>query len=209
MTEEHDFLKETDVLRRLRILEAIEESPQVSQRFLADRLGVAVGVANACVHALVRKGAVKIHGENNRSITYHLTKRGVLYKSRLALEWSRNTLDFYQEARRDISKRLEAAVGEGFHRVVLFGAPEQIEIASIIAPGVGMTVEAVVQEDGGYLGDSVAGAPVVTLDVLMDIEADAVVLLGEVDDSSLGSLRDMLETSNPELTVLDLDGGEQ
>jgi DNA-binding MarR family transcriptional regulator len=171
MTDE--FLRQSEALRVLRTLEAIEQDPSVSQRELAGTLGVAVGVANACVRTLARKGMVKIRGENNRSITYHLTKKGLLHKSRLAMEWTRNTVDFYRQARRDVADRLRVLAGRGETRLVLVGDEALAEIAVIVSGEAGVSVLAVVL-DGPRDGE-LLGVPVTGLQEALAFGPDAVV----------------------------------
>jgi len=50
------FLRPGEALRDLQTLEAIEERPDISQRDLAARLGVAVGLTIACLRKMARKG---------------------------------------------------------------------------------------------------------------------------------------------------------
>lgn len=159
-SEHNPFLREAEALRDLRALEAIEADPSVSQRQLAQILGVAVGVANACVRTLVRKGLVKIRGENNRTITYHLTHQGVLQKSMLAMQWTRNTLDFYRQARRDVATHLTELAEAGIESAVLLGARELAEIVAVVAPESGIRLVGVIDPDGSALGSVLAGVPV-------------------------------------------------
>lgn len=176
MPERNTFLKETEALRDLRALEAIERDPAMSQRELAHTLGVAVGVANACVRTLARKGLVKIRGTSNRSITYHLTKAGVLHKSMLAMEWTRNTVDFYVQARRQVAEQLAALAAAGSRRVILDGANELAEIAALVSAETGVTVIGVLADGADPIGGAILGIAVSTLDAQEPAEApDAVV----------------------------------
>lgn len=184
-----EFLKETEALRDLRTLEAIEADSGVSQRELAGTLGVAVGVANACIRTLVRKGLVKIQGTSNRSITYHLTKAGVLHKSRLAMEWTRNTLDFYRQARRDVAGHLAGLAREGASAIVLDGANELAEIAALVSAEAGVRVVGVLRDGESPIGDAVLGVPVTTLEQAAAEEPDAVVLCVDVSLERLQAIR--------------------
>lgn len=176
MAESGKFLKETEELRSLRALEEIERDPNISQRELASRLGVALGIANACVHALVRKGLVKIRGDNNRSISYHLTKKGVVAKSSLAVEWTKNTVDFYRLARQRVASELAEMAGRGARTVVLLGANEVTEIAALVAGQVGVKVLGIIRTGESYLGDDLLGIPVGELeDILAAHHPDLVV----------------------------------
>ncbi|HEB12579.1 MAG TPA: winged helix-turn-helix transcriptional regulator [Actinobacteria bacterium] len=133
-------LKETEALQNLRALEEIEKNPQISQRELSSHLGVALGITNALLKTLARKGQIKIRGKNNRSLTYHLTHAGVLAKSSLAMRWTLNTIGFYRQARHSIAQRLSLLAEDGAQSVVLYGHSELTEIVSVLAPEVGMKI---------------------------------------------------------------------
>ncbi len=74
-----------EVLRRL------HQTPEVSQRTLAQELGVALGSINFCLRALVGKGLVKMQnfGQSKSKLryAYSLTPAGVAEKSKLTAEF--------------------------------------------------------------------------------------------------------------------------
>lgn len=187
-------------LRELRVLERIESNPHVSQRQLASELGVALGVANACVSTLVRKGLVKIRGESNRSLTYHLTKQGVLHKAALALEWTNNTITDYVTARATVRGQLDALLDRGIARVALLGADEAAELIALIAPQAGITVVAAIDAGGRRIGDTLAGVPVAAVGVLEPDALDAVLVADRTLDP------DALGPDWADLPVLTLNG---
>ena len=71
----------------LKILKHIEANPRVSQRQLAQKLGVSVGKINYCVQALITKGWVKAgnfkRNPNKVSYLYLLTPAGIEEKAKL------------------------------------------------------------------------------------------------------------------------------
>ena len=82
----------------LEILEAIEESSDVTQRHLARRLGVALGLANSYLKRCVRKGLIKVQQAPANRYLYYLTPKGFAEKSRLTAEYLRVSLSFYRRA---------------------------------------------------------------------------------------------------------------
>jgi len=90
-------MAERDKLREethFRVLRALEENPHLSQRELAQTLGVSVAKVNYLINALVEKGHVKIEafrrsGDKLNKIAYLLTPQGL--SNRMAL--TRNYLD--------------------------------------------------------------------------------------------------------------------
>lgn len=163
-------------LRELRALEEIERNPRISQRQLATELGVALGVANACVHTLVRKGLVKIRGESNRSLSYHLTKQGVLHKASLAIEWTNNTINDYVQARARMRRQLDGLAASGVRRVVVLGADEVSELVTLIAPQAGIEVVAAVRLGTPPIAETLAGVPVLDIAQVRDESIDAAVV---------------------------------
>lgn len=185
--------------RDLQALEAIEEDPNISQRDLSQRLGVALGITNALIKTLVRKGLIKIRGENNRTLTYHLTHAGVLHKSRLAMQWTLNTINDYRRLRREVAERLAAFHAAGAKRVILYGANELAEIAVVVAQEAGVEIIGVVDDQGD--GRWVAGHQVRLLADLVRLSPDAIINCREVginigelakSDSRKPPVRDLL-----------------
>ena len=119
------------------ILDRIEADEEVSQRDLADELGVALGMVNAYIKRCVRTGLIKIHQMPPRRYRYYLTPQGFAEKSRLTAQYLR---DSFGALRRGLSsfERLYADLGEaGVGRVILVGDDEMLEVgilASLSTP---------------------------------------------------------------------------
>jgi len=66
---------------RYRLLSLLQRNPELSQRELADRIGISLGKTNYCVKALIDKGWIKIHNfrnsRNKSAYLYKLTPAGV------------------------------------------------------------------------------------------------------------------------------------
>jgi len=75
-----------DEIRYL-ILRELEHDPRLSQRKLAESLGVSVGKTNYCLRALVNRGLVKVknfrRSGNKLAYAYQLTPRGIADKARV------------------------------------------------------------------------------------------------------------------------------
>ncbi|MCL5291885.1 MAG: winged helix-turn-helix transcriptional regulator [Actinobacteria bacterium] len=193
--EDGVFLKEAEALHNLRALEEIEKNPSISQRELSDRLGIALGITNALLKTLVRKGLIKIRGENNRSLTYHLTHAGVLAKSRLAVKWTLNTIDFYRQARQSVASKLQALAEEDVKSVVLYGLGSLTEIAAIVAPEVRLEVIGIVDGQSKKCSGSLAGYPKMRIEQLSEERTDAVVICANVDDEEVEKLGQHIEAT--------------
>ena len=80
----------------LKILKHIQSSPEVTQRQLAQQLGVSVGEVNYCINALVDKGLGKAgdfkRNSDKWSYLYLLTPKGIEEKSKLTARFLKRKL---------------------------------------------------------------------------------------------------------------------
>jgi len=142
----------------LGLLAAVEDDARVTQRSLADRLGVALGLTNAYLKRCVKKGWIKVHEIPARRYAYYLTPTGFAEKSRLTAQFLSSSFSFFRRAREDCSQCLRHAKASGWQRVLLFGGGELAEIASISAAEAGVELVGVVVP--GSNQKQIAGLPV-------------------------------------------------
>jgi len=99
---------------RLRVLRALEANPELSQRQLAQELGVSLGGVNYALKALIERGFVK--ADNFRksgtkvAYLYVLTPKGIAEKSALATAFLGRKLEEYEVLRQEIES-LKGEVG--------------------------------------------------------------------------------------------------
>lgn len=170
-------------LRELHALEMLEQSPDLSQRDLARRLGVAVGVANACIGRMADTGLIKIERINSRNLSYALTPAGFAAKARLSLEYARITIDWYREAKRSVTEGLSVLGEMGVERVGIVGANEVAEIVGVVCAHRGIVISAIADDSGTVLpGSFFMGLPVCSLDDLAGSGCEAIVVTHLEDD---------------------------
>ena len=78
----------------LEILDVIQKQSDVSQRHLAQHLGVALGLANSYLKRCVRKGLIKITEAPANRYLYYLTPMGFAEKSRLTARYLNYSFSF-------------------------------------------------------------------------------------------------------------------
>ncbi len=117
----------------LEVLEAVVDQKQLTQRDLARQLGVALGLANSYLKRCTRKGLIKIHQAPANRYLYYLTPKGFAEKSRLTAQYLSYSLDFYRKSGLSYARAFQLCERNGWKKVVLYGASELAEIASIRA----------------------------------------------------------------------------
>ena len=83
-----------------KVLRILEQNPQVSQRELANELGVSLGKANYCLKALIEKGLVKAdnfkNSSNKLAYFYVLTPSGIEAKAKISIQFLQRKMDEYE-----------------------------------------------------------------------------------------------------------------
>ena len=88
----------------------IEKNPQVSQRQIADKLGMSLGSINYCIKALIEKGYIKItnftENPNKLRYAYLLTPTGIKAKASLTAQFLKRKMTEFEALKIEI-KSLE------------------------------------------------------------------------------------------------------
>lgn len=113
----------------LGILNAVNESSAVTQRNLADELGIALGLANAYLRRCINKGYVKVRRAPARRYAYYLTPKGFAEKARLTSEYLSESLSFFRTAKTQCSEAFRLSADKSWRRIALAGTGELCEIA--------------------------------------------------------------------------------
>jgi len=171
-----EFYKPGEPLRDLQFLKELEQNPNVSQRELSHKLDIALGVTNACLKKMVRRGWIKIKKIPPRRIGYYLTPHGFAEKSKLTYRFLSNTIHQYTATKKDITEKLLSLEGAGIKRIAFFGASDEMEIAYVTLAGVKLELVGIVDDDPAKQNrqffDFVIGSP----EMLLHWNPDAVLI---------------------------------
>lgn len=159
----------------LGILAAVQQDSQVTQRNVAQQLGIALGLANAYLKRCVRKGYVKVQQIPRRRYAYYLTPTGFSEKSRLTAKYLSGSFDFFRRARNDCTALLNELERNGCRRVALAGLSDMVDIVSLCARGSGVSIAGII--DPAASEASYVGIPLVH-DAAALSEIDAVIVTG-------------------------------
>jgi len=118
-------------LRSLQILEEIDNTHSPSQRYLARKLNISLGLANSFIKRLAKKGYVKITTIPRNRFKYILTPQGFAEKSRLTYEFVQYSFSLYKEALKKFEGLLNELEKGKVKKVVFYGASDLSEIALI------------------------------------------------------------------------------
>jgi EPS-associated MarR family transcriptional regulator len=121
MTSRRSNLQQDTYFRVLRIL---HHSPDVTQREIAQLLGVSTSGLNYCLNALIDKGWVKVHNfnesKNKFGYIYLLTPIGIAEKASLTGRFLQRKLKEYEEMRVEI-ETLRSEVSRPINNGIVVG----------------------------------------------------------------------------------------
>ena len=109
MTTRRSQLQEDTYFRVLRML---QDNPDMTQREIAEKLGISTSGLNYCLKALIDKGWVKVQNftqsKNKFGYIYVLTPQGIAEKTLLAGRFLKRKMTEYEELQTEI----EALISE-------------------------------------------------------------------------------------------------
>ena len=157
--------------RDLQLLEALEQESTITQRTLASRLGIALGLTNLYLKRLIRKGYIKCVTVSPNRLVYSLTPKGVARKARLTYEFMKYSLDFYRDARQHLRHSLQLAMPRQ-RRVAIYGTGDAAELVFLLLRDMGLELIAVFgpEVDRPFLGfpvQAIAEHASVSYDILI------------------------------------------
>ncbi len=116
-------------LRTLQILEALNKDSAPSQRELAGKLNISLGLVNSFIKRLSQKGYFKITTIPRNRVRYILTPKGFSEKTRLTYEYIQFSYRFYREARQKLQTLFAEFQNQDIQTLVFYGVSDFAEIA--------------------------------------------------------------------------------
>ena len=174
--------------RDLRVLEAVQQDSRLTQRGLASKLGIALGLANIYLKRMIHKGYIKCVNVQPNRISYLITPRGIAEKARLTYEFMDYSLHLYGEVRQHLREALRECAAAG-KRVAICGSGEAAELAYLSLKESGLDPVAIFDLDGG---GEFLGMPVLPIADHGRVEFD-MIIVATLDRSGqqLQALRDV------------------
>lgn len=172
----------------MRILEHIHENPTITQRDLASKLGIALGLTNSYIKRLYKKGCIKIKNLDGKRLKYILTPKGFVEKARLTCNYMARSFNYFREIKQKIDQTYNAMIESGINKIVLWGDGELAEVCIVSLKGLPITIAGIV----GFNEDrkKIFNYTVYTKDEIKNIEFDAV-LVATFDEREIAQLKDI------------------
>jgi len=171
-----DLFRPPQEIRELSLLQELEKNPIVSQRELSNKFGIALGVTNACLKRMVRRGWIRISSLNHHKIGYFLTPKGFTEKAKLTLHLISWTVKHYSSLKDIIGERLLEMQNRGVERIVFYGVSDEMEIAYVTLQGLNLKLVGIVEDEEKMSRKEVFGFELKGIEKVETLKPDAVLI---------------------------------
>ncbi len=117
MRSYHEHMTMLDDETHYKILKLLQEDPHISQRTLADALGVSLGKTNYCLRALIDRGLIKArnfrNSQNKTAYAYFLTPVGIKEKTSVTVRFLKRKVIEHEVLVEEIARLRREVNGAG------------------------------------------------------------------------------------------------
>jgi DNA-binding MarR family transcriptional regulator len=139
-------------------LNELKQNPSHSQRSLASKLNISLGLTNAILKNLISRGWIKAKKDTGRKILYIITPQGMANVSRLLYNRFRETFHYYNYTKDLITDYLLKLYQQGEKEVNIYGTGQLAEITYYAGLGTPLKLNAIISDDANkktFLGHQV------------------------------------------------------
>jgi DNA-binding MarR family transcriptional regulator len=181
-------------IRELNLLQELEKNPVVSQRELSHKFGIALGVTNACLKRMARRGWIRMMNQDHRKIGYFLTPKGFAEKAKLTLHLISWTVQHYSTLKDIIGERLLEMQSNGVERIVFYGVSDEMEIAYVTLQGLNLKLVGIVEDEEKMNRKELFGFELKRVNQIEMLKPDAVLITSLIgQDEKKLKLRNFLD----------------
>lgn len=175
------LFRPSESMRDLQFLEELEKTPNLSQRELSNKFGVALGVTNACIKRMVRRGWIKLGKIPPRRIGYYLTPKGFAEKAKLTMTFLSYNVHHYARLKAMIEEKILEMASHGVKRVIFYGVSDEMEVAYVTIQGADMELVGIVDDTDGGKGKEIFGTEIKASSEINHLKADAILVTSILD----------------------------
>jgi EPS-associated MarR family transcriptional regulator len=100
-----------------KLLSYLDDHPDVTQRELAEHLGVSLGKVNYCLKALMGRGLIKARNfkssDNKRAYLYVLTPAGIENKAKITIGFLHRKIEEFEQLKTEIKELQQEVSNNG------------------------------------------------------------------------------------------------
>jgi DNA-binding MarR family transcriptional regulator len=173
------FFKPTPLYKEFMILDLIEKNKDITQREMADEIGVAVSMINGYLDEYEKKKLIRRKKHSSKTVEYHITKKGVERKKVLNIGYLNSTHQLYESALSGLEDYLKEIEEKGYKNVVLYGAGEVAEMMTFTyknSDHLSFEINAIIDDDVIKVGSTLNGIQIISLSEINNYNYDMILI---------------------------------
>lgn len=111
----------TDLATLQTIADTLKEEPLASQRVLAEKAGISIGLMNAILKRFVERGWIMLSNVNLRKLSYAITPAGIAELTARNQTFARRTFELANKYNDTLCRVVQNAKNEGKTKLGLYG----------------------------------------------------------------------------------------
>ena len=131
----------------LNTLLELKENPSLSQRSLAHKLNISLGLTNSILKNLISRGWIKAKKDTGRKLLYLITPQGMANVSRLMYTRFQETLHYYQYTKDLLTAYLMKLYQQGEKTINIYGTGQLAEITYYAGIDTPLKLNAIISDD--------------------------------------------------------------
>jgi len=131
----------------LNTLLELKENPNLSQRSLARKLNISLGLTNSILKNLISRGWIKAKKDTGRKLLYLITPQGMANVSRLMYTRFQETLHYYHYTKDLLTAYLIKLYQQGERTVNIYGTGQLAEITYYAGMSTPLKLNAIISDD--------------------------------------------------------------
>lgn len=189
------FLKETSMLKELRLLQHIESYPNTTQKQIAKAIDSAPSMVNAYIDNLEKKQYLKRVYRSAKNVSYHITTEGVKRKNFLMITYFQELIDVYFLVGQSMEFFFRDLENRGIEKVLLYGAGKVAETILMVISGrtnKPLKVLAIIDDDPDLLGRDIQGYKIISKNQIPNYPHDSIIITSYTyEDTIMKKLTDI------------------
>jgi FlaA1/EpsC-like NDP-sugar epimerase len=179
LLNDNSFFKPTVLYKEFMILDLIEKNKDITQRMIADQIGVAVSMINAYVDQYQQKDYIKRKYISTKTVEYFVTKKGMERRKLLNIWYLKSSNEVYLSAKDNIINFLNQIINRGFKKILLYGAGEVAEIMLQVMNDdnhIPLEVLAIVDDDQSKQNEIIVNKPIIGSNQIYSFDHDGILV---------------------------------
>jgi len=149
--------------KHLDTLLELKENPFLSQRSLAHKLNISLGLTNSILQNLIHRGLIKAKKMTGRKILYLITPKGMVQATNFIYDRVRETQHYYQYTKDLLTTHFANLYNKGARKAVIYGTGQLAEITYLSLLDSPLRLHSIITDDSASSKKKFLGHEILTL----------------------------------------------